>query len=124
MGTALAFDDRTRQSRRGNYQLITNRDGKQIACHRFAVDGPITQKESRFGKRATEAFYSAWIEELFGIPPEESLRFPSLAPVLRNSERNFLHNYLGLDEDNNLPLTPDCADLLYFASLFCLEDSL
>lgn len=97
----------------GNYQLIANRDGKQITCHRFAVDGPSTQKRVKIWERATEAFYSAWIEELFGVPPEESLSFPSLEPVLRNSERNFLHNYLGLDEDNNLPLTPDCADLPY-----------
>jgi hypothetical protein len=33
--------------------------------------------------------------------------------VLSNTERNFLHNHLGINEDKNLQLTPDCADLPY-----------
>ncbi|MDE2389787.1 MAG: hypothetical protein KGN35_12050, partial [Betaproteobacteria bacterium] len=52
-------------------------------------------------------------ETLFGAPPAENLSFTLLQPVLRNAGRNFLHNYLGQNEDNNLPLTPDCADLPY-----------
>lgn len=100
----------------GHYRVVADRDGKLIACHRFTI-GKSSKQASAVSVQgwdlATEAYYSAWIESLFGAPPEENLSFPSLEPVLRNSERNFLHNYLGLNEDDNLPLTPDCADLPY-----------
>jgi len=55
----------------------------------------------------------------------ESLSFPSLEPVLRNSERNFLHNYLGMKEDKGFPATPDCADFPYFLrNYFAWKNSL
>ncbi len=100
----------------GHYRVEADRDGKLIACHLLTIGESGAQKKEERAKTwnlATEAFYSAWIEALFGAPPEENLSFPSLEPVLRNNERNFLHNYLGLNEDHNLPLTPDCADLPY-----------
>ncbi len=97
----------------GQYRIEANRDGKLIACHFFTLGGSGLQERSQAWNLATEAFYSAWIEALFGVPPGENLSFNSLEPVLRNTERNFLHNYLGINEDNNLPLTPDCADLPY-----------
>ncbi|MDV6342975.1 hypothetical protein [Nitrosomonas sp. Is37] len=103
----------------GHYRIEANRDGKLITCHLLTIGESGVQKREERKERtkawnlATEAFYSAWIEALFGAPPEENLSFPSLEPVLRNSERNFLHNYLGHNEDQNLPLTPDCADLPY-----------
>jgi len=97
----------------GNYRLVTDRDGTLTACHPLIIGGSGTQEKPKTWGLATEAFYSAWIEALFGAPPEENLSFPSLEPVLRNTERNFLHNHLGLNEDKNLPLSPDCADLPY-----------
>lgn len=97
----------------GHYRVMASRNGKLAACYAFIVGGSNTQGKPRIWNLATEAFYSAWIEELFGAPPEENLSFPSLEPVLRNAERNFLHNYLDRNEDKNLPLTPDCADLPY-----------
>ena len=97
----------------GQYRIETNRDGKLIACHTLTLDGSGQQERPQAWNFATEAFYSAWIEALFGAPPEENLAFNSLEPLLRNTERNFLHNHLGINEDNNLPLTPDCADLPY-----------
>lgn len=97
----------------GHYRVKASRDGKPVACHQFTVGGPNPQERLKEWNLAAEAFYSAWIETLFGAPPEENLSFTSLEPVLRNAERNFLHNYLGLNEDNKLPLTPDCADLPY-----------
>lgn len=100
----------------GHYRVVADRDGKLIACHRLTIGKSSKQASvasAQVWDLATEAFYSAWIESLFGAPPEEHLSFPSLEPVLRNSERNFLHNYLGLNEDDDLPLTPDCADLPY-----------
>ena len=97
----------------GHYRVEASRDGKPVACHQFTVDVPNLQERLKEWNLAAEAFYSAWIETLFGAPPEENLSFTSLEPLLRNAERNFLHNYLGLNEDNKLPLTPDCADLPY-----------
>jgi hypothetical protein len=97
----------------GDYRVVADRDGKLAACHPLTIGGSGAQERPQAWGLATEAFYSAWIEELFGAPPEENLSFPSLEPVLRNSERNFLHNHLGLNEDKGLPLTPDCADLPY-----------
>jgi len=97
----------------GNYRVVAGRDGKLSACHPLTIGGSGTQEGPKAWGLATEAFYSAWIEELFGAPPEEDLSFPSLQPVLRNTEHNFLHNRLGLNEDKSLPLTPDCADLPY-----------
>jgi hypothetical protein len=63
---------------------------------------------------ATEALYATWVERLFDAPPEASLSFPSLAPVLRDPARNFLHGYLEAGEDARVPAEPDCADLSYF----------
>ena len=64
-----------------------------------------------------EALYAAWIEHLFDAPLEEELSFPSLEPVLRDPARNFLHDHLGLGEDDParraIAATPDCADLPY-----------
>lgn len=97
----------------GDYRVMAGRNGQFTACHPLTIDGTDTQANPKAWGLATEAFYSAWIEALFGAPHEENVSFPSLEPVLRNQERNFLHNYLGHNEDNNLPLTPDCADLPY-----------
>jgi len=97
----------------GDYRVMASRDDKLTACHPLTIGGSGTQERFKAWGLATEAFYSAWIEELFGAPPGKNLSFPSLEPVLRNPERNFLHNHLGLNEDKNLPLTPDCADLPY-----------
>jgi hypothetical protein len=97
----------------GAYRVVADRDGQLTACHSFTIGGTGTQERPKTWGLATEAFYSAWIEALFGAPREENLSFPSLEPVLRNTERNFLHNYLGLNEDKKLLLTPDCADLPY-----------
>ena len=97
----------------GNYRVAASRDDQLTACHPFTIGGSGAQQKPQVWGLATEAFYSAWIEALFGAPPEENLGFSSLGPVLRNSERNFLHNHFGLNEDKSLSLTPDCADLPY-----------
>lgn len=65
--------------------------------------------------RETENLYSAWIEKLFDAPIEESLSWKALHEVLRDRSRNVLFNHLGLREDEqNLLIRPDCADLPYF----------
>jgi len=97
----------------GDYRVEARRGGSLIACHPLSVGGPSAREPGLVWNTATEAFYAAWIETLFDAPPEESLSFPSLEPVLRDPRRNFLHNHLGLNEDRALPATPDCADLPY-----------
>jgi len=64
--------------------------------------------------RATEDFYSAWIEKLFDSPLDVELSWPALDKVLRDRSRNFLFDYLNLGEDEmGLILRPDCAKLPY-----------
>lgn len=98
----------------GEYRVFAWSDSDESAtCRKMNIDRPSVPERLQTWNLASEAFYSAWIETLFGAPPEENFNFSSLAPLLRDANRNFLHNYLGLNEDENLPLTPDCADLPY-----------
>ena len=65
--------------------------------------------------RETENLFSAWVEKLFDAPLDVELSWPALHVGLRDPSRNFLHNHLGLGEDQmNMVLRPDCADLPYF----------
>jgi len=96
----------------GHYQVEARAQGISLAC-REIFNGD-TGREKATWDESYEAFYSAWIEQLFDGPVDESVSFPSLEPVLRDPERNFLHNALGINEDKGLPATPDCADFPYF----------
>lgn len=102
----------------GVYRFEIVRNGSVITCRHATVaqgNTRTTQEQTRLvWDQATEAFYSAWIEQLFDAPPEDDLSFPSLDPLVRDASRNFLHNYLGLGEDNASVAPPDCADLPYF----------
>jgi hypothetical protein len=98
----------------GTYRIETTRAGRIAGCTEITVGGGSGDRGSGEWDLATEAFYAAWIEHLFEAPPEQSLSFDSLGPVLRDPERNLLFNYLGNGEDNRLPAEPDCADLPYF----------
>ncbi|MBL8496425.1 hypothetical protein ABF87_04885 [Nitrosomonas sp. JL21] len=97
----------------GQYRIETQSDGKLIACSTLGIGKSPAQPKINEWNQITEALYSAWIEALFAAPFPENLSFPSLEPLLRNTDHNFLHNYLGLNEDAALPMTPDCADLPY-----------
>src|SRR5690606_31172633 len=69
-------------------------------------------------ERDTENLYSLWIEHLFAGPPDQDLSWKNLHEVLRDRERNLLHDHLGMAEDGTgkkaLQLKPDCADFPYF----------
>jgi len=99
---------------RGNYRIEAARGGRVMACTEIDVGGGAGDRGSGRWDLAAQAFYAAWIERLFDAPPDESVSFPSLAPVLRDPTRNFLHDYLRAGEDERLPAEPDCADLSYF----------
>ena len=116
----------------GRNLIELSRNGKILACRTVDVAprgrGPLARKvpatggtwsATRAWDRSMESFYSAWIESLFDAPPGASLGFLPLAQALRDRERNWLFDYLGLGEDDPkgkgaLPASPDCADLPYF----------
>lgn len=97
----------------GVYRVDAIRDGRAVACAEVEVGAEAVSRGSGQWDHATEALYAVWIERLFDDPATESLSFPSLAPVVADSNRNFLHDYLGAGEDQGLILEPDCADLPY-----------
>ena len=97
----------------GIYRFEALRNGDRVACAEVEIGGNAPPPRGEWDV-ATEAFYSVWIAHLFAAPPEQALSFESLAPVLRDPERNLLFNFLGANEDRRLPAEPDCADLAYF----------
>jgi hypothetical protein len=115
----------------GNLRVeLVSPDGKTV-CRRISIapsghartptrpEGVGAWRATTAWSRATENFFSAWIEHMFDAPIESSLGFPSLAPVLHDPARNFLWGHLGLREDDpknrDIPrAVPDCADLPYY----------
>lgn len=99
---------------RGSYLIEATREGKVVDRTLIQVGKGSGNRGSGEWDLSTQAFYAAWVEHLFDAPPEESLSFPSLEPLLRDPRRNFLHDYLSRGEDSQFPAEPDCADLPYF----------
>lgn len=98
----------------GTHRFEARRGGQTVACREVASGSADANRSVDRWDRQTEALYAAWVEKLFDAAPEENLSFPSLEPVLRDPERNFLYDHMGWHEDKRLPATPDCADLPYF----------
>jgi hypothetical protein len=111
----------------GRYRLRLKRDDKSLACASIFVRRrakPARRGEDiwptrRSWSRATERFYSAWIEQLFDAPPNARPSWKPLHEVIRDPKRNLLHNHLGLREDGPVArdavvVKPDCADLPYY----------
>lgn len=112
----------------GSVEVQLASGGDVVACRRVQVAkrrpapralGAKVWPTTRAWDRAVEDYYAAWIEALFDAPPDESFSHPSLAPVLRDPTRNFLHGHLRLGEDDPknraVPKAePDCADLPYY----------
>ncbi|MHB8093365.1 MAG: hypothetical protein ACYDH0_00325 [Candidatus Aminicenantales bacterium] len=106
----------------GDYTISLIARGKTLATRRVAVSAGRSPDKPRASvwvseqgwDRGYENLYSAWIESLFG-EAEEGATWPSLHVVTRDPRRNFLHNHLGLGEDDAdrkpaLVMEPDCAD--------------
>lgn len=98
----------------GTYRFEASRYGQVAARTEITVGSGSSDRGSGQWDPAAEALYSAWIEHLFNAPPDQALNFESLTPVLRDPAQNFLFNYLGANEDNQLRAEPDCADLPYY----------
>jgi hypothetical protein len=81
---------------------------------------PGTPRTALWFTRATwtpslENLYAAWIEHLFDAPLDAQPTWSALHDVLRDRSRNFLYDHLGTAEDDqNVVIRPDCADLPYF----------
>ncbi|NJC89412.1 MAG: hypothetical protein FIB02_12930 [Desulfuromonas sp.] len=99
---------------RGSYRIEVKREGQVAACSEVQVGGGAGNRGSGEWDLASQALFAAWVEHLFDAPVEQSLSFPSLAPVLRDPKRNFLHDYLRQGEDQRIAAEPDCADLSFF----------
>ena len=109
----------------GQYRAVVRHGTKTLACRTIDVGaagearretGPGVWPVTREWSRGTENLYSAWIEKLFDAPLDDDPTWRALHEVTRDPERNFLHDHLGLGEDDahGLRLEPDCADLPYF----------
>lgn len=96
----------------GHATVVAEFSNGDTAC--LPLEEAHTRRESRQWTRDLEAFYAAWVEQLFDAPADQDLSFRSLEPVLLDEERNFLFNAFSQNEDDRLPATPDCADLPYF----------
>ena len=98
----------------GRYRIEARRAGRVATCNEVEVAGRSGERGSGEWDLATEALYAAWVEYLFDAPPEVSLSFPSLEPILRDPNRNFLYDFLHKGEDTQFPARPDCARLSFF----------
>lgn len=98
----------------GRYRVEAERAGQVVACDEVEVGGRPGRRGSGEWDLAMQALYATWVEHLFDAPPEASLSFPSLEPVLRDPGRNFLYDFLHKDEDTQFPAKPDCAELSFF----------
>ncbi len=111
--------------RPGTYRIEARSRGGLAACREVQVvaeKDPPGQGASAWSARRdwnadTEALWAAWIEHLFGAAEGQKSTLSGLADVLRDPDRNFLHDHMRLGEDGPgaraLALTPDCADLPY-----------
>jgi len=98
----------------GRFRIEAQRAGQVAACNEVEVGGGAGKRGSGEWDLATQALYAAWVEHLFDAPAEASLSLPSLEPVLRDPNRNFLYDFLRKGEDTQFPARPDCADLSFF----------
>ncbi len=109
----------------GHYKAVLMVGQKEVSSVEFDVAEPvktaspgIVWKTTRSWDVATETLYSAWVNALFEGSNEQT-SWASLHEVTENPERNFLHNYLQMNEDdkenkNKVIMEPDCADNPFF----------
>ncbi len=62
----------------------------------------------------TENLYAAFVEQLFMEPTDDDTTWDGLQILLRDRNRNLLHDHRLMNEEALLSLRPDCADLPYF----------
>ena len=109
----------------GNYRAVLTEAKKEICSCDFKVAektgitaGNSVWKTLRGWDSSMELIYSAWINSLFHDCDEQS-SWAALHEVTQDRERNFLYNYLSLNEDDpeskkTVTMQPDCADNPFF----------
>lgn len=60
-----------------------------------------------------EDLFAVFVERLFDYPPDEDLTWNGLQVLLQDRQRNILHDYYSLREEDQIKLFPDCAELSY-----------
>lgn len=105
----------------GKYRATLFIDNKEISNLEFVISKQ-TSPRGTIGKTphgwdsSAETIYSAWINALFQGCDEQT-SWSALHEVTQNNDRNFLYNYLSLNEDNpknGVIMEPDCADNPFF----------
>jgi len=109
----------------GKYMVKLVVNGHELSSLEFEItprksiqQKGVVWKTTRGWDSSTETLYSAWINALFQGTGEQS-SWSALHEVTRDSNRNFLYNYLSLGEDdpeakNKVSMEPDCADNPFF----------
>ncbi len=109
----------------GKYTVSLVIDRKEVCHLEFEIAS--LREDSRQGRAwkitrgwdpGMESLYSAWINALF-LGCDEQTSWSALHEVTQDRERNFLHNHLGLGEDDaesniRVIMEPDCADNPFF----------
>jgi NlpC/P60 family protein len=109
--------------RPGKWKAIVADGDTVLACQQLLVRsrrpkapepdaGPIWKPKYKWHV-ANENLYALFVERLFDYPMAEDRVWSNLHSLLRDADRNILFDYRGLDEDNQIELVPDCADLPY-----------
>ena len=111
------------QPRTGKWKAILADGDQVLACQNFRVtargpeppdpnEGPVWKPLNKW-TAANENLYSLFVERLFDYSIEEDRVWPNLHTLLQDPQRNILHDFRLPDEDAELELQPDCADLPY-----------
>ncbi|MBN2714597.1 MAG: hypothetical protein JXX14_02005, partial [Deltaproteobacteria bacterium] len=109
----------------GVYTAVLGDGDNILACDRFSVRTHRAKKKAReeagpyWDNRwkwepDTENLFSAFVEQLFNYDRDADVSWHGLQTLLTDPKQNLLINHLGEQEDAELNLTPDCADLPYF----------
>lgn len=108
----------------GTYTVVLGTRDKVLACKRVRVrkdplapreaqpDAPLWEPRWQW-EPDTENLWSAFVERLFDGTADDEETWTNLHSLLRDPNRNLLHDHLGLHEDEALTIEPDCADLPY-----------
>ncbi|MET0342582.1 MAG: NlpC/P60 family protein [Polyangiales bacterium] len=108
----------------GTWRILLADGAQTLACQEVKVakaESPLPARASeapawsatRAWDADTERLYAAFVEQLFSHPVDDLKSWSNLSELLREPARNLLFDHRGLDEDVQLTLAPDCADLPY-----------
>jgi cell wall-associated NlpC family hydrolase len=107
----------------GSWTAVVGDGDRVEACRRVKVKpGPFRYRARagpawapvRAWREDTANLYALFVEQLFDYPLEDDRTWPSLQALLKERDKNLLHDYLGRGEEEILRLKPDCADLPHF----------